>query len=71
LSYLAKIPTPVLREFLLNGTAEEVLEQAAEWRDAGVRYLVAANISIMQRSLRKGLASVLPFNRIVRGLRKF
>jgi phthiodiolone/phenolphthiodiolone dimycocerosates ketoreductase len=71
LSHLAKIPPSVLREFLLNGTVDEVLEHAAEWRDAGVRYLVVANVSILQRNLRKGLMSQQPFNKIVRGLKKF
>jgi phthiodiolone/phenolphthiodiolone dimycocerosates ketoreductase len=70
LSHAAAVPSSVLREFLLNGTPDEVIEQAAQWRDGGVRYIVLANASIMQRSLRKGLASQLPFNKIVRGLKK-
>ena len=32
--------------------------------------MVLANVSILQRSLRKGLMSVQPFNKIVRGLKK-
>ena len=40
---------------------------AAEWRDCGVRYIVLVNASVLQRSLRKALASVMPFNKIVRG----
>jgi phthiodiolone/phenolphthiodiolone dimycocerosates ketoreductase len=59
-----------MREMLLNGTPDEVIEQAAQWRDCGVRYLVIINASLMQRSLRKALASVMPFNKIVRGLKK-
>jgi phthiodiolone/phenolphthiodiolone dimycocerosates ketoreductase len=59
-----------MREILLNGTPDEVIEQAAQWRDGGVRYLVIINASVMQRSLRKALASVMPFNKIVRGLKK-
>jgi phthiodiolone/phenolphthiodiolone dimycocerosates ketoreductase len=70
LSHLANVPPSLLREFLLNGTPDEVIEQVAQWRDGGVRYLVIVNASVMQRSLRKGLASVMPFNKIVRGLRK-
>ncbi len=70
LSHAAQIPTSVMREYLLNGTPDEVLDQAAEWRDCGVRYLVLTNSSFMQRSLRKGLASAIPFNTIVRGLKK-
>jgi alkanesulfonate monooxygenase SsuD/methylene tetrahydromethanopterin reductase-like flavin-dependent oxidoreductase (luciferase family) len=70
LSHAADIPPSLLREFLLNGTPDEVVEQAAQWRDCGVRYIVQFNVSFMQRSLRKGLMSVMPFNKIVRGLRK-
>jgi phthiodiolone/phenolphthiodiolone dimycocerosates ketoreductase len=70
LSHAAGVPSAVLREFLLNGTPDEVIEQAAQWRDGGVRYFVLINASIMQRNLRKGLASQLPFNKIVRGLKK-
>jgi hypothetical protein len=32
---------------------------------------VVANVSILQRNLRKGLMSQQPFNKIVRGLKKF
>lgn len=70
LSHLANIPPGVVREFLLNGTPDEVIEQAAQWRDCGVRYMVVINASFMQRSLRKGVMALLPFNKIVRGLKK-
>ncbi|MEZ0354441.1 LLM class flavin-dependent oxidoreductase [Mycobacterium sp. pR1184] len=70
LSHQAKIPPPVLREFLLNGTPDEIIETVAHWRDAGVRYLVMSNVSLLQRSLRKGLASVVPFKKVVGGLKK-
>src|SRR5258705_9628965 len=70
LSHVAEIPSGVVREFLLNGTPDEVIEQAAQWRDCGVRYMVVVNVSYMQRSLRKGLMSVQPFSKIVQGLKK-
>jgi phthiodiolone/phenolphthiodiolone dimycocerosates ketoreductase len=70
LSHVADVPSSLMREILLNGTPDEVIEQAAQWRDGGVRYLVIINASVMQRSLRKALASVMPFNKIVRGLKK-
>jgi phthiodiolone/phenolphthiodiolone dimycocerosates ketoreductase len=70
LSHAAAVPPAVLREFFLNGTPDEVIEQAAQWRDCGVRYTVLINASILQRSLRKGFVSQLPFNKIVRGLKK-
>ena len=55
---------------LLAGTPDEVLERAAEWRDCGVRYLVLANIGLLQQSLRKGMASAVSFTQVVRRLRK-
>ena len=70
LSHAAAVPPSLVREFLLNGTPDEVVEQAAQWRDNGVRYIVLINASVMQRSLRKGVASVMPFNKIIRGIKK-
>lgn len=70
LRHAADIPSSLVRECVLNGTPDEVIEQAALWRDCGVRYAVLVNMSVLQRSLRKGLASVASFNKIVRGLKK-
>src|SRR5271154_3433380 len=70
LSYVAQVPPALLRETTLNGTPEEVIEQAAQWRDCGVRYMVLINASPLQRSLRKGLASIQPLNKIIRGLKR-
>lgn len=70
LSHAAKVPSSVMREIWLTGTPDEVIEQAAQWRDCGVRYMVLVNLSFLQRSLRNGLAAVMPFNKIARGLKK-
>ena len=59
-----------LREITLNGTPKEVIEQAAQWPDCGVRYMVLINGGPLQRSLRKGLASLRPFNKIIRGIKR-
>lgn len=59
-----------MRELTLNGRPREVIEQVAEYRDQGLRYLVIANIGILQPSLAKGMASNLNFTRIIRGLKK-
>jgi hypothetical protein len=37
---------------------------------AGVRYMVVSNSSIAQPNLRKALASAIPFNKILRDLKK-
>lgn len=70
LSYARRVPVDLLKDALVTGTPDEVINQAAEWRDHGLRYLVVANISILQPSLRKSLASGTPFFRILRGLKK-
>ena len=69
LSHVAQIP-PALWEVTLSGTPDEVIEQAAQWRDCGVGYMVLINAGPLQRSLRKGLAAMQPLNKIIRGLKK-
>ncbi len=70
LSYAGQVPPPVVREVFLSGTPDEVIDQAAQWRDRGARYVVVADVSSLQRSLRGGLAAMRPFARILRGLKK-
>ena len=70
LSYIKNVPVSLLKDAFLAGTPDEVIDQAAEWRDHGVRYLVASNVSHLQPTLRKGFASVAPFFKILRGLKK-
>ncbi|MGW4101415.1 LLM class flavin-dependent oxidoreductase [Mycobacterium sp. NPDC004974] len=70
LSHTAAVPIPLLREVLLTGTPAEIADRAAEWRDCGVRYMVLMNIGVAQRSLRKGMATQLPFSQALRKLKK-
>jgi phthiodiolone/phenolphthiodiolone dimycocerosates ketoreductase len=70
LSYTAQVPAPLMTEIALNGTPDEVIDQAAEYRDQGVRYMVIANIGVLQPNLRKGMTSNLPFAKIIRGLKR-
>lgn len=70
LSYVRRVPVSLLKEVLLTGMPEDVIGQAAEWRDHRLRYLVVCNVSILQPSLRKGLAATAPFFKILRGLKK-
>jgi phthiodiolone/phenolphthiodiolone dimycocerosates ketoreductase len=67
LSHAAQVPPSVVREVFLSGTPDEVIDQAAQWRDHGARYVVVADASSLQRSLRKGLAATMPFAKILRG----
>jgi phthiodiolone/phenolphthiodiolone dimycocerosates ketoreductase len=69
LSYIKNVPVSLLKDALLAGTPDEVIDQAAQWRDHGVRYLVVNNVSILQPTLRKALASYAPFFKILRGLK--
>ncbi|SPM34069.1 phthiodiolone/phenolphthiodiolone dimycocerosates ketoreductase, partial [Mycobacterium rhizamassiliense] len=71
LSHAAAIPPRVIRDSALCGTPDEVIDQLTQWRDCGVRYVVLGNLSMMQRSLRKGMTSALSFGRIVQALKKF
>jgi phthiodiolone/phenolphthiodiolone dimycocerosates ketoreductase len=71
LSHTASVPASLLREYLLAGTPDEVVEQAAQWRDCGVRYIVLFNISLAQPNVRKALMSIVPFSKIIRELKKF
>jgi phthiodiolone/phenolphthiodiolone dimycocerosates ketoreductase len=70
LSYTKDVPTSLLKDAMLAGTPDEVIDQAAEWRDHGVRYLVVNNVSVLQPTLWKGIASSAPFFKILRRLRK-
>jgi phthiodiolone/phenolphthiodiolone dimycocerosates ketoreductase len=71
LSHIKKVPKEVVRNALLCGTADEILERAAEWRDHGVRYLVLSDVTALQRNTRKGLAGIPSFSKVVRSLKKF
>jgi phthiodiolone/phenolphthiodiolone dimycocerosates ketoreductase len=59
LSYAAKVPASLMKEVTFNGTPNEVIDQVAEWRDQGLRYLVVINGSVLNPSPRKGFGSKL------------
>ena len=59
-----------MKEICFNGTPDEVIDQVAEWRDQGLRYLLVINGSQLNPKLRKGLAASLPFATVLRGLKK-
>jgi phthiodiolone/phenolphthiodiolone dimycocerosates ketoreductase len=70
LSYTAQVPVSLLKEAFLTGTPDDVIDQAAQWRDHGVRYAVVVSISTLQPSLHTGLATSIPLAKILRGLKK-
>jgi len=70
LSYAAKVPVSLMKELTFNGTPDEVIDQVAEWRDQGLRYLLIINGSVLNPRLRKGLATNLPYVKVLRRLKK-
>jgi phthiodiolone/phenolphthiodiolone dimycocerosates ketoreductase len=70
LSHIKGIAREVVRDLLLAGTPDQIIDRAAEWRDCGVRYLVLINVSFLQRSVRNALAAMAPFYKVVRGLKR-
>jgi phthiodiolone/phenolphthiodiolone dimycocerosates ketoreductase len=71
LAYTETVPQSLLREMYISGTPGQIVEQLAVWRDHGVRYVVLANGSGSQKSLRKGMTSAVPFRKVLRGLKRF
>ena len=69
LSHVKGIPPSVVSELYLNGTPDEILDQVAQWRDCGVRYLVLLNMATVARSLKTALTSPLAFGQVLRKLR--
>jgi phthiodiolone/phenolphthiodiolone dimycocerosates ketoreductase len=70
LSYVRDVTPALLKDGIITGTTEDVLDQTAVWRDHGLRYPVMCNVSMMQTSARRGFSATVPFARILRGLRK-
>ncbi|HUB54818.1 MAG TPA: LLM class flavin-dependent oxidoreductase [Mycobacterium sp.] len=70
LSYTANVPPSLLKQGLLTGTPDEVIDQATEWRNQGMEYVVICNVSAVQPSMRRGLTATIPLMRILRKLRR-
>jgi phthiodiolone/phenolphthiodiolone dimycocerosates ketoreductase len=70
LSYTSKVPRALMKEVVFSGTPDEVLDQVAEWRDHGLRYLVVINGSVLNPKLGKAVAAGLPHTKVLTGLRK-
>jgi phthiodiolone/phenolphthiodiolone dimycocerosates ketoreductase len=70
LAATATVPPTLLENTILTRRPREVIDQAAVWRDHGVRYIVVCNLSFLQPSLKKGLMAGRPLMRVLRGLRR-
>jgi phthiodiolone/phenolphthiodiolone dimycocerosates ketoreductase len=53
----------------INGQTPRPLWDS-RWRARGVRHIVVVNFGPMQPSVRGALGTVLPFNKVIRGLKK-
>jgi phthiodiolone/phenolphthiodiolone dimycocerosates ketoreductase len=69
LSYAAKAPKSLVAELFTVGMPE-VVDQIAEFRDQGLRYLVVGNAGAIQPSLVKSAATTAPYVNVVRALRR-
>jgi phthiodiolone/phenolphthiodiolone dimycocerosates ketoreductase len=63
-------PTIIAQRGITDRHPNDIIDQAAEWRDQGVRHITLGNISTLQPNLRKGLESTLPFLQVIRGMRR-
>jgi phthiodiolone/phenolphthiodiolone dimycocerosates ketoreductase len=70
LGYAAKAPRSLVEELFAVGTPDEVVDQMAEFRDHGLRYLVVGNAGAIQPSLRKSVTATAPYVKVVRALKK-
>jgi phthiodiolone/phenolphthiodiolone dimycocerosates ketoreductase len=70
LAHVDAVPRALMRRCLLSGTPDEVLDQLATYRDHGLQYPVLINMSTIQPKLGRGLASAMPFLKILRGIRR-
>jgi phthiodiolone/phenolphthiodiolone dimycocerosates ketoreductase len=70
LSYTAQVPPALMREIVLAGTPQQIIDQVASWPNHGLRYLVLCNLSPLQPSLRRGISASAPFIKILRELKK-
>ncbi|MGE2835911.1 LLM class flavin-dependent oxidoreductase [Mycobacterium sp. SMC-4] len=70
LSYTSRVPASLMKEICFHGTPSDVLDQVAEWRDHGLRYLLVINGSQLNPKLRKGMSATLPYASVLRGLKK-
>ncbi len=66
----AQVPLEVVKGMMLTGTVDDVLAQAAVWRDHGVRHIVVVNFGPMQPDVRGALKTMRPFNKVLRGLKR-
>jgi phthiodiolone/phenolphthiodiolone dimycocerosates ketoreductase len=70
LACAAQAPRSLVEELFAVGTPDEVIDQMADFRDHGLRYLVVGNAGAIQPSLRKSATVTAPYVKVVRALRK-
>jgi phthiodiolone/phenolphthiodiolone dimycocerosates ketoreductase len=67
---VSKVPTSLIRNFVLAGTPSEILDQLAEWRDHGMEYPLMLNMGMLQPSLTTGVLTYAAYTQMLLGIRK-
>ena len=70
LDHVSKVPTSLIRNFVLAGTPSEILDKLAEWRDHGMQYPLMFNMGMLQPSLPTGMLTYAAFTQMLLGIRK-
>jgi phthiodiolone/phenolphthiodiolone dimycocerosates ketoreductase len=69
LAAIREVPDSLMRECFRIGTAKEITEEIAEWRDRGLRHAVLCNMGAAQPKATRALSGNLEFARLIRQLR--
>lgn len=70
LDFARRVPTALIRDFVLAGTPEKVLEQLADWRGHGLQYPVLLNMGLLQPSMATGIRTNAAYLQVLRGIRR-
>lgn len=61
MSYINKVPASLVREYCLTGSANEIRDQLAEWRDHGLRHVLLLNLGSFGRGIRQSVMAIPTF----------
>ncbi|MFW0794970.1 LLM class flavin-dependent oxidoreductase [Gordonia sp. CPCC 205515] len=63
-------PPALVRAMVHHGTADELVDQVAEWRDHGVRHVVASTYNVLRPNMIRGFTSDTSFLQALRRIRR-
>jgi phthiodiolone/phenolphthiodiolone dimycocerosates ketoreductase len=70
LSFVSKVPRELVKELFVVGMPDDIVDQLAEFRDAGLRCLVVGNMGALHPKLSKSAAATTPYVKLLRRLKK-